>query len=131
MVTDCEKCGTQRLNHTWATVDFVSMARATGANTGSWLGPAYYEPLNYVHATAAALGKFFQAEGEVMTLKGVHREEAHHALLLGHYLLLNGLDLLREPTNNKDLEVPVKKACEAYEVTWGLKPPPEGDGGGV
>ena len=30
MVTDCKKCGTQRLNHTWTKLDFVSMARKAG-----------------------------------------------------------------------------------------------------
>ena len=31
MVTLCEKCGMRRLNHTWSKLDFVSMAKSTGA----------------------------------------------------------------------------------------------------
>jgi Family of unknown function (DUF5677) len=41
LVTDCKKCGTQRVNHTWSKLDFVSMARATGA-TGNRIVDAYY-----------------------------------------------------------------------------------------
>jgi hypothetical protein len=44
MVTDCAKCGTQRLNHTWSKLDFVSMARATGS-TGNRIVDAYYLPM--------------------------------------------------------------------------------------
>jgi hypothetical protein len=29
MVTDCKKCGTEKLNHTWSKLNFVAMAKKT------------------------------------------------------------------------------------------------------
>jgi hypothetical protein len=39
MVTDCEKCRTKKLNHTWSKLDFVAMAKRTAL--GELVVPGY------------------------------------------------------------------------------------------
>src|SRR5258708_14788780 len=43
MITDCETCGTKRLNHTWSKLDFVAMAKKTSLE--QLIVPVYYIPL--------------------------------------------------------------------------------------
>ncbi len=121
MVTDCEKCHTQRLNHTWSSLDFVAMAKAVGDNTSKWLGPAYYEPLNYVHASAASLGKLMEDRGDVFAFRGVHRADADQALGLGHYLVLNALDLIREIAVDSKLNEALRIAFKSYQQVCACK----------
>src|ERR1700674_5305164 len=40
MITDCEKCGTSRVNHNWSKLDFVSMAGKTSLR--ELIVPDYY-----------------------------------------------------------------------------------------
>jgi hypothetical protein len=50
MVTDCKKCGTKRLNHSWTKLDFVSMAKQTG-DIGTLIVGGYFLPLRHAHST--------------------------------------------------------------------------------
>lgn len=129
MVTDCKKCGTQRLNYTWASLDFVAMAKAVGDNTSNWLGPAYYEPLNYIHASAASLGKLLEDRGDVFAFRGVHRADADQALGLGHYLVLNALDLIREIAEDSKLDEALRIAFESYQRVCASKACSDGEAG--
>jgi len=54
MVTDCEQCGTRKLNHTWNKLDFVAMAKKTGS-LGRLIVPGYYTPMRHGHSTLGAL----------------------------------------------------------------------------
>ena len=128
-VDACKTCGTTKLNHSWTTADVVSMARAAGL--GDWVGPAYYEPLKYEHATAAGLGKLFQRDGDTMALCGTHREEAHHALQLGHFVLLHGLALLQERADDTVLTAAMKAAVAAYHGAWDVPVENEGERAGA
>jgi hypothetical protein len=61
MVTDCEKCETKHLNHTWSKLDFVSMANTTPLK--KWLVPAYYIPMYHTHSTPTAIYARLQPNG--------------------------------------------------------------------
>jgi hypothetical protein len=52
-VTDCARCGTKRLNHTWHKLDIVSMAKKTIFE--DLIVAGYYLPMGHAHSTVRAL----------------------------------------------------------------------------
>jgi hypothetical protein len=133
MVTDCGKCGTKRLNHTWSKLDLVSMAKAVDGGTGTWIFPCYLEPLRHAHATAGALDARVHERDGVLTFDaGPSRKQADTALMFAHVLTLNVLSLIQEHSNPGGLAPAFEEACQDYKEIWGL-PPTEGpsvsDGG--
>jgi hypothetical protein len=67
MVTDCKKCGTEKLNHTWSKLNFVAMAKKT-EHLDKLIVQAYYLPMRHGHATFGAI---------LSRWKGVRLEECH------------------------------------------------------
>jgi hypothetical protein len=117
-VTDCEKCGTRRMGHSWASRDLVSMVRDDERLGQHWVGSIYYEALKYSHATPGALNDFLEVRGGELSLKTVHREEADRALQLGHYVLLVGLELLVERAGDAAAKSPLEAAADAFRIVW-------------
>lgn len=91
MVTDCEKCGTKRLNHTWNKLDFVSMANKTAL--GELIVPGYLIPLRQAHATVASMvSRMATGPNESISFRDTaQRKEADQALRVGHNILLDVL----------------------------------------
>jgi hypothetical protein len=91
MVTDCEKCGTKRLNHTWSKLDFVAMASKTGL--GKLIVPGYVLPLRQAHATVASmLSRMATTESDGISFKdAAQRKEADTALRVSHNVFLDVL----------------------------------------
>jgi hypothetical protein len=52
-VTDCKKCGTTRVNHTWNKLDIVSMSKKTRM-LGKIVNEAYYMPMRHTHSTSSS-----------------------------------------------------------------------------
>ena len=92
MVTDCEKCGTKRLNHTWSKLDFVAMAKKT--SLGILIAIGYIMPLRHAHATVASMvSRMGLTDQGVTTFKWeAQRKEADAALRAAHNVFL---DILR------------------------------------
>jgi len=92
MITDCAKCGTKRLNHTWTKLDFASMARAT-SSLGKLLVPGYYIPLRNAHATVASMLSRMEAgqNGGISFAEAAQRKEADNALRVSHNIVLDAL----------------------------------------
>ena len=67
MVTDCKKCCTEKLNHTWSKLNFVAMAKKT-EHLDQLIVQAYYLPMRHGHATFGAI---------LSRLEGVRLEECH------------------------------------------------------
>jgi hypothetical protein len=91
MITECEKCGTKRLNHTWSKLDFVSMANQTAL--GKLVVPGYLLPLRQAHATVASMVSRMEAgpdEG-ISFMDRAQRKEADQALRMAHNILLDVL----------------------------------------
>jgi hypothetical protein len=89
MITDCKKCATKRLNHTWHTLDVVAMAKKT--SLAKLTVQAYYEPMIHAHSTVRALLSRMEETGEdSMGFKpDAQRKEADRAFCLAHRILLN------------------------------------------
>jgi hypothetical protein len=123
-VTVCKECGAKGLNHTWSKLDFVSMTRSVGGSTLGFIVPAYYDPLRYAHSTLKALDARIREVGpDGLTFDhGPQRPDADTALILGHNLLLNIVDLA---VSHFGLKGPAEEAlgvaCKAFERIWGNK----------
>jgi hypothetical protein len=114
MITDCAECKTERLNHTWTKLDFVSMARM---DKDLWplIVPAYYIPTSESHSTMAAIfsrldpAAFQRGDGLIID-PTAQRQRADQAITTAHIILLNILDLQRECFQLKELE-PLMQVC--------------------
>ena len=96
MITECERCGTKRLNHTWSKLDFVSMANKT--TLGKLIVPGYLLPLRQAHATVASMVSRMVAgfnEG-ISFMDRAQRQESDQALRVAHNVLLDVLRLQDE-----------------------------------
>ena len=93
-VTDCKKCGTQKLNHTWSKLDFISMAKRTGT-LGSLVVPAYYGPLTHAHSSFGALASRLTMSpgGGVSFVPTAQHKEADIALVTAHNIMLHVLGI--------------------------------------
>jgi hypothetical protein len=122
MITSCAKCGEKRLNHTWTKLDFVSMAKRSGA-LGKLLVPAYYmgvlEGHSSINAIFSRLDAGAAASGEGLVFDGSsQRKRADSALLTAHKILLMVLDLQKSHFHMENLEQPLRICCEDIFAIW-------------
>jgi hypothetical protein len=118
MITNCKKCDTTRLNHTWSKLDFVSMAKRAGA-IGQLIVPAYYFPTNQAHSTVGAmLARIDKESGGWVFDGGPQRKRADDALITAHNLALDNLDLQKEHFNLVALEAPLQKCLSDFHDIW-------------
>jgi len=91
MVTDCEKCGTKRPNHTWSKLDFVSMASKTAL--GKLIVPAYFMPLRQAHATVGSmLSRMAPGNNDgILFVDEPQRKVADNAMRVSHNVFLDVL----------------------------------------
>jgi len=89
MVTDCGKCGTKRLNHTWSKLDLVAMANKTSLGKLNALG--YMIPLRQAHATVASMVSRMKttAHDGIEFAGEAQRGEADRALRITHNIFLD------------------------------------------
>ncbi len=119
MVTDCKKCDTKRLNHTWSKLDFVSMARAVG-KVGELIVPGYYLPTRQTHSTVAAVLSRLErppTRGLIFD-PGPQTKQVWMALSMAHNLLLHVLDLQREHFRIRMLEAKLEVCRRDYKEIW-------------
>jgi hypothetical protein len=119
MVTECKKCGTKRLNHTWCRLDFVSMANAAG-KIGQSIVPAYYLPMRHAHSTVGAIMDRLEqsAAGGLAFDAGSQRVWVRDALKAAHGVLLNVLELQGERFKLASLDDPLQKCVEDFREIW-------------
>ena len=105
MVTDCETCGTKKLNHSWNKLDFVAMANKT--SIGKLIVLGYYIPLRQAHATVASMTSRMVAteDGGISFEQTAQRGPADNALRVSHNILLNVLRV-----ENEHFKIPGLKA---------------------
>jgi Family of unknown function (DUF5677) len=94
MITHCKKCKRKRLNHTWTKIDFVTMAKKSGA-LAKLLVPAYYMGVREGHGTIEAVFSRLDAgaaqAGEGLVFDGGSQpKRADTALLTAHKIILGG-----------------------------------------
>lgn len=105
MVTDCKKCGSQRLNFTWNKLDFVSMAKQAGPLAALILH-GYYGPLTQAHSHGATLASRLTLleNGGITFVPDAQRKESDGALLTAHEIILCVLEVQKTRFDLPDLE---------------------------
>jgi hypothetical protein len=89
-VTDCETCGTTRLNHTWTPKDMVTMAKQAGME--SHIVPDYIIPLRYAHATVNGLFERIELKDNQFTMRDrIQPQMADLVFCSAHSLLLKAI----------------------------------------
>jgi hypothetical protein len=124
MITECEKCGTRRLNHTWSKLDTVAMANKTTLGKLNALG--YIIPLRQAHATVASMMSKMKTTDDdgIAFVDAPQREEADKALRVAHNIFL---DVFR--VQDKRFEVPGLKeqneiCLQDFIDIWQKRPAP-------
>lgn len=118
-VTDRKKCGTQKLNHSWNKLDFISMAKQTGS-LGSLVVPAYYGPLTHAHSSIAALTSrlSISVDGGVSFVPTAQRKEADDALLTAHNIILHVLGIQNDRFEVHGLAEKLQTCLQDFLDIW-------------
>ncbi len=118
MITDCEKCKTKKPNYRWSHLDFVSMAH-TDDSLRKFIVSAYYIPMLQLHPSLHSIALRLEATENSITFKhGAQREDADHAFITSHALLLNVLDLQRDHFGLKKLESQLETCIQDFVEIW-------------
>src|SRR5258708_10563932 len=93
MVTDCKKCGTKKLNHTWSKLDFVSLAKQAG-EISQLIVPGYFLPLRHAHSTFGGLTDRLEVVNDVMAFRqDSELKMADQSLMTAHHCVLNVVEI--------------------------------------
>ncbi len=119
MVTDCRKCRTKRLNHTWNKLDFATMAKRAG-RLGALIVPAYYAPLTHAHSTVASLAsRLAPLDGGGFTfVPTAQRKEADSVLVTAHNIILHVLEVQDERFSVPGLKEKLQTCFQDFLDTW-------------
>jgi hypothetical protein len=119
-ISDCKKCGTKRMNHTWNKLDMVAMAARTKP-LSALIVDAYLGPLGYVHSTVQALLAYVETapSGTMLSVNpGPRRHEADQALHFAHFIILAVLATQKNFFKVQGLDPLVKTCFEDFEAIW-------------
>jgi hypothetical protein len=118
-VTDCKKCGTKRLNHTWNKLDFAAMAKQSG-RLGTLIVPAYYVPLTHAHSTVASLAsRLAPLDGGGFTfVPTAQRKEADSVLVTAHNVILQVLEVQEERFPLPGLQQKLQTCSQDFLDIW-------------
>jgi hypothetical protein len=118
MVTDCSRCETKRLNHTWSKLDFVSMAKRTGA-MGTLIVPGYFLPLRHAHSTFGGLSERLEIANDRMEFQGETQPDmADQALATAHNCILDVLEVQKARFAIDGLEEQLQICLKDYLEIW-------------
>jgi hypothetical protein len=118
LITECEKCHTTRVNHSWSKLDVVSMAKKAGA-VGDLILPAYYMPMKELHSTVDAIfARLDVGKNGLIFDGGPQRKRADDAMITAHNLILNNLELQKEHFKLTSLEEPLQKCLSDFMDIW-------------
>jgi hypothetical protein len=116
-VTDCPKCGTKRVNHTWHKLDVVSMAKKT--IFGPLIVPGYYYPMSHVHSTVHALLSRLETVGGGLGFRpDLQPEEADKALITAHNIVLGVIETQKKFFHLDQLETPLQTCLQDFKDIW-------------
>jgi hypothetical protein len=120
MVKSCKSrtCNERRVGHTWSNLDFVSMAKTTGA-IGSLIVPGYFFPLRHAHSTLRAMTERLDKRD---THLGFQREsqpdEADQTLMTAHNCILVALEVQEERFTITGLKSAVEASVRDWALIW-------------
>ncbi|SRR6266481_64780 len=117
-ITDCKKCGTERMNHTWNKLHFAAMAKKAGS-VGSLIVNGYFIPLRHAHSTFKAITERLEKTNGTL---GFQRESgpnvADDALMTAHNCVLVALDVQKERFNIEGLEAALETCVRDWALVW-------------
>jgi hypothetical protein len=120
MVTDCKKCDTKKVNHTWNKLDFVSMAKKTGA-IGTLIVPGYFFPLRHAHSTFRTItDRLEKRDGHLGFQRESQPKLADEALMTAHNCLLVALEIQNERFKVEGLEAEMQACLRDWAEIWSL-----------
>jgi hypothetical protein len=120
MVKSCKSktCDEKRVGHTWSKLDFVSMAKTTGA-IGSLIVPGYYMPLRHAHSTLRAMMDRLERRDEHLTFQRESEpEEADQALMTAHNCILVALEIEDERFKIPGLKSAIENCIRDWALIW-------------
>jgi hypothetical protein len=120
MVKSCKSktCGEKRVGPTWSKLDFVSMAKTTGA-IGSLIVPGYYIPLRHAHSTLRAMMERLERRDEHLGFERESQpEEADQALMTAHNCVLVALEIQDEQFKILGLKSAVENGIRDWALIW-------------
>lgn len=120
MVKSCRSktCSEQRVSYTWSKLDFVSMAKRTGA-IGSLIVPGYFEPLRHAHSTYRAMTeRLEEIDGQIGFRRESESEKADQALMTAHNCLLVALDVQKERFNISGFDDAIQNSIRDWALVW-------------
>ena len=120
MVKSCKStiCEEKRVGHTWSKLDFVSMAKKTGA-IGSLIVPGYFFPLRHTHGTYRAMTERLELSNGQMGFKRESQpDEADQALITAHNCLFVALEVQEERFKIEGLRDAIQNAKRDWALVW-------------
>ena len=120
MVKSCKSktCDERRVGHTWSKLDFVSMAKTTGA-IGSLIVPGYFMPLRHAHSTVRAMAERLEhGDGHMGFNRELQPEEADQALMIAHNCVLVVLEIQDERFKIPGLKSAVEHCVRDWALIW-------------
>jgi hypothetical protein len=118
MVTDCRKCGTKKVNHTWNKLDFVAMAKKAGA-IGTLIVPGYFLPLRHAHSTFRAItDRLENKDGHLSFQRESQPKLADDALMTAHNCVLVALEIQNERFTVEGLEAEMQGCLRDWAEIW-------------
>jgi hypothetical protein len=123
MVKSCKSktCDERRVGHMWSKLDFVSMAKTTGA-IGYLIFPGYFMPLRHAHSTVRTMTERLEhGDGHMGFNRELQPEEADQALMTAHNCVLVALEI-----QDERFKIPgLRSALETCVLDWALIWSPE------
>jgi len=121
----CHACGKTRLMGSWTKLDTASMAHRVGKGYDDIYYNAFYRPTLQVHTTVASLMARLEinADGRMTFKCAAQRDEAGHAVLLAHNLLLRVLDSQNRHFAH-GLEGELEKNVQDFQKAYGREGAP-------
>ncbi len=120
MMKSCKSktCDERRVGHTWSKLDFVSMAKTTGA-IGSLIVPGYFMPLRHAHSTVRAMTeRLGHGDGHMGFNRELQPEEADQALMTAHNCVLVALEIQDERFKIPGLKSAVENCVRDWALIW-------------
>ena len=119
MVPVCDHPGAEmRLRHTWSKLDFVAMAKKTGA-LGTLVVPGYYLPLRHAHPTFGGLRERLEiVDGRMGVSPDPQPELADRSLMTAHNCMLVTLEVQKDYFKIEELNEPLELCCRDWARVW-------------
>ena len=120
IVKSCKSktCNEKRVGHTWNKLDFVSMAKRTGA-IGSLIVPSYFMPLRHAHSTVRAMAERLEhGDGHMRFNRELQPDEADEALMTAHNCILIALEIQDERFKIPGLKSAIENCVRDWALIW-------------